>query len=251
MFRIHSAARTHVGLVRRNNEDAFADRGEDGLWAVADGMGGHEHGERASAEVAWALNALYVPTDFDAACQVTASAIHQANRRVFEEATDRGVQMGSTAVALFLRDGRFAIFWVGDSRAYLLRDGALHQLTRDHTQVQEMVDRGLITADEAATHPMAHILARAVGVEAVVEVDVIADTVQGGDVFLLCSDGLSGPVPEAEIVAALGLHDADAAADRLVAAALTHGAPDNVTVVVVALDEATMLSLSPLPGVTA
>lgn len=247
-FRISSHARTDQGRVRTNNEDSFCDRGEDGLWAVADGMGGHENGEWASAEVAQAVAQVHLPARFEDACQIIASALHHANARIWSEASDRGIQMGSTAVALFLRDHRFAVFWVGDSRAYLLRGGALHRLTRDHTQVQELIDRGLLSEAAAEGHPMAHVLARAVGVEGSVEVDVITDEACAGDVFLLCSDGLTGPMGEADIAELMALPDHGDAADRLVAETLTRGAPDNVTLVMVALDETTMLSL-PQTGV--
>lgn len=250
-FRVESVTRTHEGRVRTNNEDSFCDRGEDGLWAVADGMGGHENGEWASAEIAWAIASVHLPSEFDAACQIIASAIHRANSRIFDEATDRGIQMGSTAVALLLRDRRFAIFWVGDSRAYLLRDGTLHQLSRDHTQVQELVDRGLLTAAEIEGHPMAHVLARAVGVQESVEVDVIADEACAGDVFLLCSDGLTGPLDDARIAEVLAMLNHQAAADLLIETTLARGAPDNVTLVMVALDETTMLSLSSSAGASA
>jgi serine/threonine protein phosphatase PrpC len=242
-FRIQSMARTDTGKVRRNNEDSFCDRHEDGLWAVADGMGGHEHGEWASAEVAQAMASVYLPANFDDACLIIAGALHGANARIFETGSDRGIQMGSTAVVLFVRDGRFAVFWVGDSRAYLLRGGTLHRLTRDHTQVQEMIERGLLGEAEAEGHPMAHVLSRAMGVEQSVEVDVITDEAWDKDVFLLCSDGLTGPLSEAMIGEALALPDHHAAADRLVADTLDRGAPDNVTLVMVALDETTLLSL--------
>lgn len=247
-FRIQAIARTDQGKVRANNEDSFCDRGEDGLWAVADGMGGHENGEWASAEVVQAMASVHLPARFEDACQIIASALHRANARIWEEASDRGIQMGSTAVVLYLRGRQFAVFWVGDSRVYLLRGGTLHRLTRDHTQVQELIDRGMLGEAAAEGHPMAHILARAVGVEPSVEVDVITDEAWAGDVFLLCSDGLTGPVPEAAIAETLDLRDPAGAADRLVQRALDRGAPDNVTLVVVALDEATMLSLPQTGG---
>lgn len=248
-FRIRSLARTDQGRVRTNNEDSFCDRFEDGLWAVADGMGGHENGEWASAEVAAAMASVHLPATFEDACQIIASALHRANARVWEAASDRGIQMGSTAVVLFLRGDRFAVLWVGDSRAYLLRDGVLHQLTRDHTQVQELVDRGLLSEAAAADHPMAHVLARAVGVQANVEVDVIVDEAQAGDVFLLCSDGLTGPVPGDVIGETLARADHDAAADALIRTTLERGAPDNVTFVMVVLDETTLLSVPAVEAV--
>ena len=175
MTRLEHAALTHEGRVRTNNEDAYCERPADGLFVVADGMGGHEHGEWASAIIAETLAAVALPTGFDGASLAVAAALHRANAVIFAEAQARGVQMGSTAVALLVRDARFAVLWVGDSRAYLYRDGRLVRLSHDHTQVQELIDRGLLSPDDADGHPMSHVLARAMGVREVVEVDVIAD----------------------------------------------------------------------------
>lgn len=244
-FRIDSAALTHEGRVRTNNEDAHCVRPEDGLWLVADGMGGHEHGEWASEAIAEATKRVTLPGDFDAALVEIAEGIHEANTRIWAEAESRGQQMGSTAVALFVRGRRFGVLWVGDSRAYLLRQGHLLQLTRDHTQVQEMIDRGLLSEADAVDHPMGHVLARAVGVRPDVEVDVIQDEVEPGDIFLLCSDGLSGPVSDPEIAQLLGSNPPDLAAQALVDRTLARGAPDNVTVVIVAAQETTLRGVAP------
>ena len=243
-FRIESAVGTHEGRVRTNNEDSFCDSPATKLWAVADGMGGHERGEWASEKIVATLRMLDVSDDFDAACIDVADAIHRANGDIFAEATARDIQMGSTVVALHLSGGKFAILWVGDSRAYLMRQGQLHQLSRDHTQVQELVDRGLLTAEAAEGHPMSHVLARAVGVQAQVEVDVIGDRAESGDIFLLCSDGLSGQVSDAEIADALRMGSHHEALDRLIAMTLDRGAPDNVTIAIVGVNESTMLTLA-------
>ena len=242
--RIEHAALTHEGRVRTNNEDAFCVRADEGLFLVADGMGGHENGEWASAAIAAAFRDARLPADFDGASQAVATALHRANEVIFAEAQSRGLQMGSTAVALLVREGRFAILWVGDSRAYLRRDGQLIQMSHDHTQVQEMIDRGLLTPEDAEGHPMSHILARAMGVRAHVEVDVITDETEPGDVFLLCSDGLTARVDAAEIEAVLGDADADSRTRRLVSMTLERGAPDNVTVVTVGIRQTTALNLN-------
>ena len=151
--------------------------------------------------------------------------------------------MGSTIVTLLVHDRRYAVLWVGDSRAYLLRDGALVQLSRDHSQVQEMVDRGIMRPEDAVDHPMGHILSRAVGVTEEVQVDEVTGEVQPGDVFLLCSDGLHGYVDETEIARLLGRGTPEQASQELVELTLQNGAPDNVTVVAVWASEATLLSL--------
>lgn len=243
-LRIESVSGSHEGRVRTNNEDSFCDRAADGLWAVADGMGGHENGEWASAAIVSTLDAVALPAEFEPACRAIADGIHTANGEVWREAERRGLQMGSTVVALLLRDGQFGVLWVGDSRAYLLRHGILHQLSRDHTQVQDMVDRGMLDPEAAKNHPMGHVLARAVGVRDLLEVDVITDEVEPGDIFLLCSDGLTGQVADKEIADILGAGTHRAALDRLIALTLERGAPDNVTVVVVAIQETTLLSLN-------
>jgi serine/threonine protein phosphatase PrpC len=247
-FRFVSVANTHPGLVRRVNEDRHCERPKDGLWVVADGMGGHAHGDWAAHAVVQALEGVVLPADFDAAVQVVADGVHSANRRIWAEAQRREQQMGSTVVALLIREDRFAALWVGDSRAYLLRDDMLVPLTRDHSQVQEMVDRGLIAPEDAAHHPRGHVLARAIGVGARIAVDVVADGIEPGDRFLLCSDGLSGPVAEEDMRQALARHSPPAAVEALLAQAMARGAPDNVTAIVVAVQETTRLTLADAGG---
>jgi serine/threonine protein phosphatase PrpC len=244
--KIEATARSHEGRVRTNNEDAYCDRTGDGLWAVADGMGGHEFGERASAAIVDALNAAVLPDDLQDTCEQVSQAIHRANASIWQETQAAGIQSGSTVVSLVIRGDQFAVLWVGDSRAYLLRDGALFQLSRDHTQVQEMVDRGLLTEAEAEGHPMGHVLARAVGVRDELEVDAIIDEIAPGDIFLLCSDGLSGVLNDHEIAALLRLADSRDSVDRLITKTLERGAPDNVTTIVVATREPTLVSPAPL-----
>ncbi|HEX8555508.1 MAG TPA: protein phosphatase 2C domain-containing protein [Sphingomonas sp.] len=242
-MRFDSAALTHEGRVRTNNEDAYCVRLSDGLFVVADGMGGHENGEWASAAIAEAIRTVELPGDFDAAWTAVGEAIHAANSTVWNEAQARGLQMGSTCVVLLVRDARFAVLWVGDSRAYLSRGGQLVQLSHDHTQVQEMIDRGLLTPQEAEGHPMGHVLARAVGVQPIVEVDVVSDEIEPGDVFLLCSDGLTARVEDHEINHAMSSRDAEDRVRVLVDLTLARGAPDNVTIVTVSAQASTAPSL--------
>ncbi|UYY57208.1 PP2C family protein-serine/threonine phosphatase [Sphingomonas sp. S2-65] len=244
-LRLDSVGATHVGRVRTNNEDSYCLSPERCLWLVADGMGGHEKGEWASSAIVQAAEALRLPGTFEAACTAIADMIHASNARIHREAEQRGIQMGSTIVGLHLSGAKFGLFWVGDSRAYVLRAGALHQLTRDHSQVQAMVDRGLIRPEEAVGHPMSHVLARAVGVQPVIEVDAIVDEAQPGDVFLLCSDGLTNRVSNAEIATMLEGYAHQEALDRLICLTLERGAPDNVTAIIVGVHETTQLSLAP------
>jgi serine/threonine protein phosphatase PrpC len=242
-FRIESWAKTHEGRVRDHNEDSYCAKAPQGLWAVADGMGGHEGGEWASSQLVEELDGAELPKDFDQAREAIAEAIRKANRTVLAEARKRGKQMGSTIVALLVHDERYAIVWVGDSRAYLLRDGELIQLSRDHTQVQEMVDRGIMRAKDAVNHPMGHILSRAVGVRDEVQIDQVAGEVFPGDVFLLCSDGLHGYVDEKEIARLLARGSPERVSEELVELTLQNGAPDNVTVIAVWASDPTLLSL--------
>jgi len=242
-LRIESGAKSHEGRVRERNEDSFVARERYGLWAVADGMGGAANGDWASAKLVETLEEVRFPLPFDQACEAIANAIHKANNEIYERSLKRGRQMGSTIVALYVEGDRFVVFWVGDSRAYLLRDGTLHRVSRDHSQVQEMIDRGLIDAKDAEGHPMGHVLARAVGVGDNLDLDARQGQVEPGDVFLLCSDGLHGYVPEADIARLLGRGTPDEAVEHLVSVTLERGAPDNVTVIAVGFSEPTLLSL--------
>jgi serine/threonine protein phosphatase PrpC len=234
-------ALTDVGRVREANEDRYCVLADRGLWAVADGMGGMARGDWAAGAVADTLAALPPAGDWDALLAVTSHAIHEANARILAEARARGAQMGSTVVALLMQERRFAVFWAGDSRAYLLRGGKLHQLTRDHSQVQELIDRGVLDAEGAARHPLRSVLTRAVGVVEPLALDMIVDTVQPDDLFLLCSDGLHGVIGEAEIAALMAGSDHETAARAMIDRCLERGAPDNVTLILVVATEPTLL----------
>jgi len=247
-MRLADAARTDVGKVRKANEDSYLAEHERGLWAVADGMGGFENGQWASQTVVGRLAEVQLARDFDADALSVAAALHDATGRICAAAAASGKRMGSTAVALLIEDGRFAVLWAGDCRAYLQRAGVLHRLTRDHTQVQDMVDRGYLAPEDAPHHPMSHVVSRAVGVEPLLEVDAVADEALVGDVFMICCDGLHGVVSDAEIGEALGGLRPGPACDRLLETALARGAPDNVTLIAVACDQVTQQTLLPTSG---
>ncbi|HEY5288986.1 MAG TPA: protein phosphatase 2C domain-containing protein [Caulobacteraceae bacterium] len=247
-LRLVDAARTDVGKVRKRNEDSLLADRERGLWAVADGMGGFENGQWASQAVIDGLSKIELARDFDADAIIVADALHEANGRIGAESAALGKPMGSTVVAVLIEDRRFAVLWAGDCRAYLLRGGALHRLSRDHTQVQELVERGYLAPEDAPHHPMSHVVSRAIGVEPTLEVDVVTDEVQVGDVFFLCSDGLHGIVSDAEIGHTLGALRPGPACGRLLEMALGRGAPDNVTLIAVACDQVTQHTLPPTSG---
>ncbi len=241
-FRIEDFTTSHVGGVRKENEDSVGGVPEAGIWVVADGMGGHANGRMASQTIVDAVGAIDPGGTVADAAGAVADAIHRANAMVFAKSMELGKQMGSTVVALVVRDHEFAVLWAGDSRAYLFRDGHLVQLSRDHTQVEDMVERGLLSPEEAEDHPMKHVLSRAVGVQEGLELDAIRDEVVSRDLFLLCSDGLHGVLEDAEIAQVLAARGAGAA-EELIAMVLERGAPDNVSVTLVGASEPTLLNL--------
>ena len=233
------ASRTHVGLRRKINEDSvFADP-ERGLWAVADGMGGHEAGEVASAMVADALRCLPEAADIDELSGKAVEALTQVNRELIDLARsiDRGPKgtIGTTVVGLAIADGSFRCFWMGDSRAYRLRDGTIERVSHDHSLVQNLVDAGMLKPEEAETHENANLITRAVGVSEQVEVDIVSGDARPGDQFLLASDGLTRVVRDEEIAAELGRSAPAQAVDNLIETVLARGAPDNVSIVIAKL----------------
>jgi serine/threonine protein phosphatase Stp1 len=249
-LRLKSAAVTDKGAVRSQNQDAYLSRPEAGLWVVADGMGGLARGEWASAEVTQALTDAPLTGGFDADVEQIAGAIHAASARIFAESSATGQQIGSTVVALLVNGSRFAVLWAGDSRAYLLRGGELYRLSRDHRVVQERIDAGLLSQAEARGHPLSNVLSRAAGVEPGLEIDVITDETEVGDVFMLCSDGLHEMVDDAEIADRLRRKPPKAMVDQLLELSLSRGAPDNVTIVAVAVEEITLVCAATGPMAT-
>ncbi len=250
MLRFEGEGRSDTGRVRDHNEDSLLCRPKDGLWVVADGMGGHERGEWASAVVTETLAAVQFgfDDDFDKRLARISGAIHAANKRIYDEGTARHARFGTTVVALLLYGGRFGVVWAGDSRAYVLRRGVLHQLTVDHTEVQRLLDLGMLQPQEARGHPMGHLLARAIGVMDAVAVDAITDDVLSGDRFLLCSDGLTGVIQPDELQNLVGSGAIASVADRLIERTLAGGAPDNVTIALVDAREATRLMIGDPAG---
>lgn len=235
---LRSAARTDVGRRRSANEDCFAVASKLGLYLVADGMGGHAAGEvaslLASETVTAALKAVDSPTA--ALTDKLRHAVAAANRAIFARVQEKPelAGMGTTVVALLADCERVALAHVGDSRAYLVRDGRIRQLTRDHSMVAELVRRHEISAQDALMHPQRHVLTRALGVRRRVEVDLIEMALAGGDVLVLCSDGLTGPVRDEEIANEVDrTHDLEEVCGRLVDLANSRGGDDNITVVCV------------------
>jgi protein phosphatase len=240
MRRLVATGRSDVGRVREGNEDALLIR--DSVFAVADGMGGHLAGEVASATALEPVEQLDGRIFPDHAAAVTAlrDAVVAANDRVSELAAAnpdyRG--MGTTLTAVLVEGRRLHVAHVGDSRAYLLRDGHFSQLTDDHTLVQHLVDEGQITREEAARHPQRSVVTRAIGVSWDVDVDSMSLELQAGDQLLLCSDGLTGVVEDEVIARTLEqIDDPDEAVGALIDRANEAGGPDNITVLLLRYED--------------
>lgn len=239
---LRTAARSHVGMRRQANEDRYALVPDLGLYLVADGMGGHAAGQVASqlaAEAAVrAIEALQGATV--SLAERLRHAVACANREIFLAADSKAelAGMGTTFVATLFGEERLALAHVGDSRAYLLRQGRLRGLTDDHSIVAELLRRQAISEEAARAHPHRHVLTRALGVRPRIEPDLAEMTPLPGDVFVLCSDGLTSHLPDEAIAECVSREvDLDGAADRLVDAANHAGGLDNVTVVLLRVEK--------------
>jgi serine/threonine protein phosphatase Stp1 len=235
--RFSSTAITHPGSLRKRNEDSYASSPAVGVWAVADGVGGHAAGDVASRTVTEALGNL--PAELSAADLLAEvrGRLKGAHQALQEEAARRGPDtiMASTVVVLVARGHYYACLWAGDSRAYLLRGGRITQVTHDHSFVQELVDAGSLKQEDAESHPQSNIITRAVGSgEPELLLDKVTDRLRSGDRFLLCSDGLWKTMQAGDLAALLGT-DGEVPAEELLAAALDRRADDNVTVVTVSV----------------
>ncbi len=248
-MRFDIAARTHVGRVRKNNEDSFELLAERNLFMLSDGMGGETHGEVASrmavqAIASHCLEAERNPSspllgerrpDLSERTNRLISAMRAANRAIYDSARAHPARfgMGATVIAAWVDGQRLSLAHVGDSRAYLLRSGELRQLTQDHSLVAEQVREGILTLQQAGESEMQSILTRALGVAPDVEIDADELLLRDGDTVLLCSDGLTRMVTDAEIASTLLTPAAAAAvAGGLIELANQHGGEDNVTVIV-------------------
>lgn len=232
-FSWRSYAVSHVGKVRKLNEDACLERPDAGLWAIADGMGGHSAGDLASQLVVNILSKIKPHAELSALVEFVEHGIIAANARLYDLATASDQTIGSTVVTLLCAQGHCVFMWAGDSRLYRRRDGRLRQLTTDHSQVEIYVRQGLVRREDAATHPAGNLVTRAVGATAELHLDIDAAKLAAGDRFLLCSDGLVRHVSFQEIESALGEPSPELAAERLLGMTLSRGAVDNVSICVV------------------
>lgn len=225
---IESVALTHVGYVRAVNEDRILNLPDANLWAVADGMGGHQSGDVAAQIAIDALGDLASSRQILCGDDIL-RAIQSANTLIFDRYADAERRSGTTIVAALLVDDRLEIFWAGDSRAYRLRGGTWQQLTRDHSVVQQMVDAGTIPPSAASNHPKANVITRALGVDREVVIDRLAMTLVTGDIIMLCSDGISRTLGTDRVrVSTLG-----ALAHSLIDRSLLRDGSDNASLVLI------------------
>lgn len=250
-MKITSCGITDVGQKRQNNEDNYLINDEINLYVVADGMGGHVGGEYASQIAVTTIEEVVqnvesakelaesIPDPGAMAGEKLKYAIRLAGKRIFERTTQepelRG--MGTTTVAMLFERNRIFLAHVGDSRAYLVRDEEIHQITEDHSLVNEQIKAGLISAESAKNHKLKNIITRSVGYQEDVEIDTMVRPVLDRDQYVLCSDGLSNLVNAQEIREIVLTHDSEQAAQKLVEMANTRGGDDNITVVIAAVDE--------------
>ena len=230
-------SKTDVGLRRKVNEDALLVRTERGLWAVADGMGGHERGDVASSRVTESLLELPQVSGLDELVECAVASLQQANTDLIQlaGAAEGQKSIGSTVVGLAIADGQFRCFWAGDSRAYRVRDSQIIQLSRDHSMVQDLVDAGMLRPEEAEGHPNANIITRAVGVAPDLRVDTVSGDAKARDQFLLATDGVTRLLSDAELADILTANAPPIAARKLIDTVLARGAPDNASLIIIKL----------------
>ena len=241
MVRLLYSARTDVGMIRSGNEDNFAVNagGDRGLFIVADGMGGHAAGEVAS-EMAVQIIELELASIKDLEEKASADRVMEALRKANRNIHDRTITevdkqgMGTTASVLLVNNNRYLIGQVGDSRVYLLRDGALKQLTKDHSYVQEQVDAGFLTPEQARYHPYSNVITRCVGASPEVQPDVYSGDVRVGDLFLVASDGLTGMVDDRRLqILLMSRAEPERKVHALISEANGRGGLDNITAIVI------------------
>jgi serine/threonine protein phosphatase PrpC len=237
-LQFETASITHEGRVRKFNEDSVYANADRGIWVVADGMGGHKDGNVASGmiantarEIGKSASQAELLADFkNRIAAVNATLLGLSNG-------DNDQLVGSTVVGLLIQDSKYTCAWAGDSRCYLVRRGKISQVSHDHTEVQELVDKGIISKSEAKTWPRRNVITRAVGADHDLELEFLSGQVETEDCFVLCSDGLTGHVEDAEILSCVTWSPAQEACEKLLALALDRGGKDNVSVIVVCVSK--------------
>lgn len=233
-FRYDSWGISHVGCVRELNEDRYLTLSKCGIWLVADGMGGHEAGELASESIINHVGSIgQASSASDLSARLT-DRLTKANDEIQELSKQRdGAVIGSTVIALLAYEKNFACVWSGDSRLYRIRDGEIEQVSKDHTEAQQLLDEGTISKEEAEVWPRKNVITRAVGVMPNLAIDVIHGEIKETDSYLLCSDGLTEHINDHEILDIVYGRKPQNACEKLINLTLERGAIDNVTVVIV------------------
>jgi len=232
-FNFISSSVSHVGHVRHHNEDAFLEKQEAGLWAVADGMGGHEAGGFASQLIIDTLDKLEKRHATESFIEAIKSALYSVNTHLIQLGEKHDRINGSTAVVMLINGNQCDYLWAGDSRLYRLRNNELVQLTRDHSQAEIYVELGMLTREEANQHVSANLLTRCIGTDDDLQLESGSCEIQHGDRYLLSSDGLDKHVAHKDIERTMIGHNRDEALNQLIGMTLDNGGTDNVTVTIV------------------
>ncbi len=231
-----SKTRSEIGRIRKTNEDAVHSAPELGLWIIADGMGGYEAGDLASQMVIDILSDAPNFETLEVFVDDVKNRLEYINREMILLASRIGVgkRMGSTVVVMLVRESKLAIIWAGDSRLYRLRDRCLQRLTKDHSELEKLIDLGVVEEENSINHPSSRYLTRAVGVHTILQLDVIFETFEKDDGYLLCTDGLNKEVNDRMIEKIMcAAKGKDSVCDYLIKTALDRGGRDNISIVTV------------------
>jgi len=234
----HSFGITNTGKVRKHNEDSMLERTEAGMWVVADGMGGHDGGDVASQMIVNSLKKVHEGISLDRYIDDVEDKLIDVNKKLIQKANEgaKRTTIGSTVVMMLAYDKYCVYLWAGDSRLYRLRDNELRQMTTDHSQVEQYIEQGLISREEAAVHPHGNMITRAVGAAQSFFLDMDIQEMKKGDRYLLCSDGLTKHILDFEFENMLGKGTVEEICKELIDLTLDRGAGDNVTAIVIDID---------------
>jgi len=234
-FSVNSFGITDVGKARKHNEDAMLDRGEIGLWVVADGMGGHAKGDVASQMIVESMKKVHEGVKLESYIDDIEERLINVNQKLVAKAreSEKKTTIGSTVVLMLAYEKYCVYAWAGDSRLYRLRNNELRQMTTDHSQVEVYVEQGIISREEAAVHPHGNMITRAVGAAEVLHVDMDIQEMQSGDRYLLCSDGLTKHTNDLEFEKMLRTGTPEICCKEMIDLTLERGAGDNVTAIII------------------
>lgn len=234
-FTWQSASQTDKGNVRQYNEDSFIARDDLCLWCVADGMGGHEAGDVASQLIVEMLGKIQARNDLASYVDLIDDTLSEANHqlRMLSREKYNNHTIGSTVVSMIASDRHIAYLWAGDSRVYRVRNRHISQLTRDHSEVQNMVDQGLLLAEEAEAHPAANVITRAMGASDALYLSVGIEETLDGDIYILCSDGLYRDISDQELLQMSLQSDINQICNDMMQLALSREAKDNITTIII------------------